>query len=104
MTATHPAILKSQELFDVRDEDGALRDLDDNERALRTAVDVITWRKVAAYKAAQNVWGDIPRQYRACLIIADEKERLELDAALAAYMDGLEYQDKLEEVVLAIAS
>ncbi len=93
---THPAILKAQDVYDIEG------DLDDNEQAFLAAVNVIRDRKTAAYRAAQLIWGDIPRQYRSCLIIADEKERNELDRALTAYEQSLEFQDELEEVELAM--
>lgn len=94
----HQAILKAQ---DVYDREG---DLDANEEAFLSSVKVIRDRKTAAYGAAQRIWGDIPRQYRSCLIIADEKERNELDRALAKFMDGLEFQDMEEVVSEAMAS
>ncbi len=98
ISATHPAILKAQELYD---REG---DLDANEETLVSEVNRINRRKSIAYGAAQTVYGDIPKQYRACLIIADEKARNELDRAMTAYEQGLEFQDELEEVELAMAA
>jgi hypothetical protein len=94
---THPAILKAQEIY------AREGDLDDNEEALVSAVNTINRRKTLAYGAAQRIWGDIPRQYRSCLIIADEKERNELDRALTAYGQSLEFQDEDLAVELAVA-
>ncbi len=95
---THPAILKAQDVYDIEG------DLNANEQAFLTAVNVIRDRKTAAYRAAQLIWGDVPKMYRSCLIIADEKERNELDRALTAYEQSLEYQDELEEVAIQMAA
>lgn len=94
----HPAILKAQ---DLNDRDG---DLEPNEDALISDVNRINRRKSIAYGAAQSVYGDIPKMYRACLIRADEVALAELTAALKTYMQSLDYQDEVIAVRFAVAA
>jgi hypothetical protein len=73
-------------LYDERDEDtGMLRDLEPFEAEFITAYHKITDHKTDVINAARRVYGDTPKTYRCCLLVADTNCRIELDAALAKY-------------------
>lgn len=97
---THPAIRKAQEVYS----ECPFEDLEPNQEALVATVNRIGDRKAQAYRAAQKVFGDVPKMYRACLLRADEVANSELDAALAAYRDSLDYEDEVEAERFAVAA
>lgn len=94
---THAAIIKVWEFHHLP------RDLEPHEQTLASAVDRIGWDKVRAYQNAQFIWGDLPRMYRACLIVADKRYSDALECVLEDYELSLEDQDEVLEIELAVA-
>jgi hypothetical protein len=98
---THPAILKAQELYD-----SEVDELAQYENDLIREVNRIGGVKARDYGLAQRMFGDVPKQYRACLIEADETARKDMDAAKAyfdlAHAKHLEDRDALEAVGVAM--
>jgi hypothetical protein len=81
----HPAILKSQEIYDSeRDE------LLPHEAALIRSVNRACDQRTNSYVAAQIVWGDLPKMYRSCLLAADEHYAVVMMRALDAYNEARE--------------
>ncbi len=85
VVAVSPEMIAAQ-LYDERDDEtGDLRDMRPFEQTYLDAVDRIRWEKVRSYQAADRLAGDLPRDYRNLLLIADKRCQVDLAEALKAY-------------------
>jgi hypothetical protein len=78
-----PSIIAATALYDERDEEtGELRVMRDFEQTFLDAVDKIRWERIYSYQAAERWAGDLPRDYRNLLLLADKRCQVDLAAAL----------------------
>jgi hypothetical protein len=95
--ATHPALLRAQEIFDLPG------DLNPDQAQFLNDVHRIGWDKVRDYQTAQRVWGDAPKMLLACQITADKHCSDDLALALDRYEQSIEAQDELLDIAFAMA-
>jgi hypothetical protein len=86
LVSVHTVEQRAAALYDECDEDtGKLRDMLDFEQEFQTAVAKINKRRLDTYLAAGRIFGDLPRMYRNCLLVADHAHQIGMAEALARY-------------------
>lgn len=101
---THPAILRAQEVFNMRDEQDRLRDLTDAETVFLASVHVAGMRRAQAVGIAVKLWGDLTEGYWCAVRLADAQERDDLSLALEIFEASVDAEDQLDEIELAMAA
>jgi hypothetical protein len=101
---THPAILRAQEVYNSRDDGNRLRDLTDAEATFLASVHLITTQRAKSVGIAVRQFGDLTEAYWCVVRLADAQERDDLTHALEVFEAGVDADDEVEEVELAMAA
>lgn len=100
----HPAINRSIEIYNSRDEGDQLRDLTDAETTFLASVHLITMRRAKYVGNAVRQWGDLTEAYWCAVRLADRQQADELSLALEIYESSVEALDLIDEIELAQAA
>lgn len=90
---THPAILRSQEVYNARGEDNRLRDLTDAEAVFVAAVHLAGTRRTETVGFAISNFGYGSEAHSAAVRLADRQEKAELSLALEIFEASVEAEE-----------
>lgn len=102
--AEHPAIIRSIEIYNSRDDGNRLRDLTDAEATFLASVHLIGMQHAETVGIAVRAWGDLTEAYWCVVRLADRQQAADLSHALEVFEASIDAEDEVEEIELMAAA